>query len=455
MSARTFPDGFLWGAATAAYQIEGAVREGGRGPSIWDTFSHTPGRTAGGDTGDVATDHYHRYDQDLDLAADLNLSAYRFSVAWPRIQPEGRGPANPEGLAFYDRLVDGLLARGIAPAVTLYHWDLPQALEDAGGWPERETAHRFAEYATLVHDALGDRVDLWTTLNEPWCSAILGYAAGAHAPGRTDAADGLAAMHHLLLGHGMAVSAMRSTARPDERFSITLDLSPVYPGTDTEADRAAAHLMDGLKNRQFLDPVLRGEYPADVVEATRHLSDWGFVLPGDAEIISAPLDLLGVNYYFPTRVGAASSDGPGMPHFPGSGSIEVLPPRGPLTEMDWEVLPEGFTDLLVRLHEDYGVPIIVTENGSAYPDVVESTGQVQDVQRVEYLRSHLAALHDAIAQGVDVRGYFAWSLLDNFEWAHGFSKRFGLIHVDYDTLVRRPKASAGFYASVVAGNRLS
>jgi len=253
----------------------------------------------------------------------------------------------------------------------------------------------------------------------------------------------------------MAVSAMRSTARTDERFSITLDLSPVYPGTDSAADHAAAHLMDGLKNRQFLDPVLRGEYPADVVEATRHLSDWGFVQPGDAEIISAPLDLLGVNYYFPTRVGAAPSHGPGMPHFPGSGSIEVLPPRGPLTEMDWEVLPEGFTDLLVRLHEDYGLPIVVTENGSAYPDVVESTGQVLDTQRAEYLRSHLAALHDAIALGVDVRGYFAWSLLDNFEWAHGFSKRFGLIHVDYDTLVRRPKASASFYASVVASNRLA
>ncbi len=452
MSARTFPDGFLWGAATAAYQVEGAVAEDGRGPSIWDTFSHTPGRVTAGDTGDTATDHYHRYDQDLDLAAGLNLSAYRFSISWPRIQPTGRGPANGLGIAFYDRLVDGLLSRGIAPAVTLYHWDLPQALEDAGGWPERDTAHRFADYAALVHDALGDRVDLWTTLNEPWCSALLGYAAGAHAPGRTEPAAGLAAMHHLLLGHGLALTEMRSTARPAERFSITLDLSPTYPGSESEADRGAARLMDGLKNRQFLDPVLRGAYPADVVEATAHVTDWGFVAPGDMAIISAPLDLLGVNYYFPTRVVAAQPGATEMAHFPGSASIEVLPPRGPLTQMEWEVLPEGLTDLLVRLQADYGVPVLVTENGSAYPDVVGPSGRVEDVQRVEYLRSHLAALHEAIGRGAEVRGYFAWSLLDNFEWAHGFSKRFGLIHVDYDTLERRPKDSARCYASFAARN---
>ncbi len=454
MSVRSFPEGFLWGAATAAYQIEGAVREGGRGPSIWDTFSHTPGLVAGGDTGDVATDHYHRYEQDLDLAAGLHLSAYRFSISWPRIQPDGTGPANAAGIAFYDRLVDGLLARGISPAVTLYHWDLPQALEDAGGWPSRDTAHRFADYAALVHEALGDRVDLWSTLNEPWCSAMLGYASGMHAPGRRDPAAALAAMHHLLLGHGLAVHRMRATARPDEQFMITVNLFPTYPATPRPEDRAAAHLMDGLQNRQFLDPLLRGTYPADVVGATRELSDWDFVAPGDLATISAPLDVLGVNYYFPMRVAAAPEPGPGMDSYPGSGTIAMLPPEGPLTEMGWEVLPAAMNDLLVRLQADYGIPVMVTENGAAYPDVVDASGRVADPARIAYLESHLAALHQAIGRGADVRGYFAWSLLDNFEWAHGYAKRFGLIHVDFDTLVRRPKDSANFYASVAAANGL-
>ena len=454
MTARTFPEGFLWGAATAAYQIEGAVHEGGRSPSIWDTFSHTPGAVTGGDTGDVATDHYHRYAEDVDLMADLGLGAYRFSVAWPRVQPDGRGPANPEGIGFYDRLVDALLARGIAPAVTLYHWDLPQALEDAGGWPQRDTAGRFADYAALVHDALADRVDLWTTLNEPWCSAFLGYASGDHAPGRRDPGQGLAAMHHLLLGHGLAVQAMRRTARPEERFAITLNLVPAYPETDSAADVGAAQLMDGLHNREFLDPLLRGSYPADVVEATAHLSDWGFVLPGDLATISQPLDLLGVNYYFPMRVRAADGPGPGMAAYPGSQGVQVAPPRGRPTQMGWEVLPEGLTDLLLRLEADYGVPLVITENGAAYPDVVDPSGRVRDTERIAYYESHLAAMLDAIDRGADVRGYFAWSMLDNFEWAHGYSKRFGLVHVDYETLARRPKDSAHYYASVVAAHGL-
>lgn len=450
---RAFPPGFLWGAATAAYQIEGAVAEGGRGRSIWDTFSHTPGAVVGGDTGDVATDHYHRYGQDVDLIAGLGLGAYRFSIAWPRIQPDGRGPANPEGLAFYDRLVDALLARGVAPAVTLYHWDLPQALEDAGGWPARDTAYRFAEYAELVHAALGDRVDLWSTLNEPWCSAFLGYLSGRHAPGRTDPGASLAAMHHLLLGHGMATGAMRSGARTDELFGITVNLSPAYPASDSLADRAAAHLMDGMQNRVFLDPLLRGAYPQDVVTATLPDSDWSFVQPGDAQAIATPIDILGVNYYAPLRVQAQPSS-PGSPEHPGTRGIAVLPPREPVTDMGWEIAPAAFTDLLVRLQQDYQVPVIITENGAAFADILEPTGRVADAQRIDFLAGHLAAVHEAMTRGADVRGYFAWSLMDNFEWAEGYAKRFGLIYVDYQTLARHLKDSARWYARVIDASAL-
>lgn len=450
---RAFPPGFLWGAATAAYQIEGAVAEGGRGRSIWDTFSHTPGAVVGGDTGDVATDHYHRYGQDVDLIAGLGLGAYRFSIAWPRIQPDGRGPANPEGLAFYDRLVDALLARGVAPAVTLYHWDLPQALEDAGGWPARDTAYRFAEYAELVHAALGDRVDLWSTLNEPWCSAFLGYLSGRHAPGRTDPGASLAAMHHLLLGHGMATGAMRSGARTDELFGITVNLSPAYPASDSLADRAAAHLMDGMQNRVFLDPLLRGAYPQDVVTATLPDSDWSFVQPGDAQAIATPIDILGVNYYAPLRVQAQPSS-PGSPEHPGTRGIAVLPPGEPVTDMGWEIAPAAFTDLLVRLQQDYQVPVIITENGAAFADILEPTGRVADAQRIDFLAGHLAAVHEAMTRGADVRGYFAWSLMDNFEWAEGYAKRFGLIYVDYQTLARHLKDSARWYARVIDASAL-
>jgi beta-glucosidase len=448
-----FPEGFIWGAATAAYQIEGATTEDGRGPSIWDTFSHTPGRVRGGDTGDVAADHYHRYAQDVDLMADLNLDAYRFSIAWPRIQPDGRGPVNPAGIAFYDRLVDALLDRGITPAVTLYHWDLPQALEDAGGWPARETAHRFADYATAVHDALGDRVDLWTTLNEPWCSAHLGYWSGVHAPGRTEPASAMAAMHHLLLGHGLAIQAMRATARPAEQLSITLNLWPILPGTTGSGDLAAARLLDGFLNRLYLDPVLRGAYPEDVVEATRDLSDWTFAKPGDAAVISAPIDVLGVNYYAPHRAGCGPSSG-SWASFPQNLGIRMLPPDGELTDMGWEISPAAFTDLLVGLQQDYGVPVIVTENGAAFPDVLEPSGRVEDPRRLAYLEGHLSAVHEAISRGADVRGYFAWSLLDNFEWAEGYSKRFGLVHVDYGTLARHPKDSGLRFAQFARDNRI-
>jgi beta-glucosidase len=453
-ATRTFPEGFLWGAATAAYQIEGAASEGGRGPSIWDTFSHTPGAIAGGDTGDIATDHYHRYLQDVDLLSSLNLAAYRFSVSWPRVQPAGHGSVNAEGLDFYDRLVDALLARGIMPAATLYHWDLPQPLEDAGGWPSRDTAGRFADYATIVHDALGDRVELWTTLNEPWCSAYLGYLSGRHAPGRTSAADAMAAMHHLLLGHGLAVQSMRANARHVERFSITVNLSEVIADTGDPEDQAAALLMDGLQNRLFLDPLLRGTYPQDVVAATQGVSDWGFVQSGDLATISQPLDHLGVNYYFPIRV-AADSTSPGLAGYPSTEGIRAVAPSGPLTDMGWEISPESFTWMLARLQADYAVPIIVTENGTACPDLLQPTGRVEDRERIAFLEGHLGALHDAIGQGVDVRGYFVWSLLDNFEWAEGFAKRFGLVFVDYESLARYPKNSAHWYAAVARSNGLA
>jgi beta-glucosidase len=449
----TFPEGFLWGAATASYQIEGAVDEGGRGRSIWDTFSHEPGRVVGGDTGNVATDHYHRYLEDADLLSVLGLGAYRFSVAWPRIQPDGRGPANPVGLDFYDRLVDALLARGISPAVTLYHWDLPQALEDAGGWPARDTAHRFADYAELVHAALGDRVDLWTTLNEPWCSANLGYLSGRHAPGRRDPAAALAATHHLLLGHGLAVRAMRQQARRTHQFLITLNLSPVIPASNSPADVEAARRVDGGLNRMFLDPVLRARYPDDVVAVTRGHSDWDFVQPGDLDVIAQPLDLLGVNYYSPLRVRADSAS-PGHLEFPGTAGTQLLPPEGSLTDMGWEVSPRSFTELLVRLWDDYAIPLVITENGAAYPDVLEPDGSVHDGDRQRYLEGHLAAVHAAISQGVDVRGYFAWSLLDNFEWAEGYAKRFGLVHVDYQTLARHVKDSGHWYAGVARTNKI-
>lgn len=455
MSARrSFPDGFVWGVATSAYQIEGAVTEGGRGPSIWDTFSHTAGAVAGGDTGDVATDHYHRYRQDVDLLAELGVAAYRFSISWPRIQPEGRGPARAEGLAFYDRLIDALLERGIAPAVTLYHWDLPQALEDAGGWPERDTAHRFAEYAVAVHDVFGDRVDLWSTLNEPWCSAFLGYHCGRHAPGRREPGAALAAVHHLLLGHGLAVQALLEDARPAERFAITLNLSPVLPAADRPEDAQAAHLIDGLQNRVFLDALLRGGYTSDVVRATSGICDWGFVRDGDERLISQPLDLLGVNYYAPMRV-AADPRSAGHHEYPATAGVRVLPPDGPLTAMGWQISPGSFTELLVRLGREYAIPILITENGAAFLDVADETGRIADRARVAFLRAHVRAVHAAIEQGVDVRGYFAWSLLDNFEWAEGYAKRFGLVHVDFDTLDRRAKDSARWFAGVVARNGLS
>jgi len=442
-----FPSDFRWGVATAAYQIEGAVAEDGRTPSIWDTFSRVPGAVVNGDTGDQACDHYHRSDDDVALMADLGVGWYRFSVAWPRVRPDG-GPANPAGLAFYDRLVDQLLARGIEPWLTLYHWDLPQALEDAGGWTQRDTAERFAEYAVTTHDALGDRVSVWSTHNEPWCAAFLGYSAGVHAPGRRDGADGLRAAHHLLLGHGLATTELR--ARGADTLGITLNLTVADPADpDDPADVDAARRVDALQNRVFLDPITRAEYPQDLLDDTEHLGWTDVVLDGDLETIAAPIDVLGVNYYHGDSVTARFGDGrTGSSPFVGS-QVSTTIRDLPLTAMGWEVQPEGLTRLLLRLHEEHpDLPLVVTENGAAYDDVVGPDGTVDDPDRLAYIADHLRAVHAARAAGADVRGYFAWSLLDNFEWAEGYARRFGLVHVDYASQRRTPKASARWYAEV-------
>ncbi|WP_420033799.1 GH1 family beta-glucosidase [Streptomyces sp. cg28] len=459
-----FPAGFLWGSATASYQIEGAVREDGRTPSIWDTFSHTPGKVLNGDTGDVAVDHYHRWRDDVRLMADLGLTAYRFSVAWPRVQPTGRGPAVQRGLDFYRGLVDELLAHGIKPVATLYHWDLPQELENAGGWPVRDTAYRFAEYATLVGEALGDRVEQWVTLNEPWCSAFLGYGSGVHAPGRTDPAAALRAAHHLNLGHGLATSALRGVLPGRAQIGLSLNPSVVRPLTDDPADLDAKRRIDALANRVFTGPLLKGAYPEDLIADTARVTDWSFVQDGDTGIIHQPLDFIGLNYYTPAIVSAprAERTGPrldghgGGDHspWPASEDIEFHHVNEDKTAMGWPVDPTGLSDLLL----DYtaqapGVPLYVTENGAAYDDVVVD-GAVHDPERVRYLHAHLGAVHDAIARGADVRGYFLWSLLDNFEWAYGYSKRFGAVYVDYETQQRIPKSSATWYSQVARAGGL-
>ncbi len=451
--ALAFPSAFVWGSATASYQIEGAAAEDGRTPSIWDAFSHTPGKVANGDTGDVAADHYHRYRDDVALMADLGLAAYRFSVSWSRVLPGAKGPLNPKGIDFYSRLVDELLGAGISPTLTLYHWDLPIELHEAGGWTNRETSYRFAEYAALVAGALGDRVPTWTTLNEPWCSAFLGYAAGEHAPGHTNAAEAFSAAHHLLLGHGLAVRELRAILPETAQVSITLNPGMVRPATDSEADKAAAAKFDGLQTRMWTDPLFRASYPADVVEFTSAITDWSFVHDGDLDIIASPIDVLGVNFYNPGVVEHAETGG-GMALFPGCDDVRGVDIPGEHTAMGWPVDETGFHELLVRLHSDYGVPLVITENGAAYDDVVSANGEVNDAPRVSYLHRHLAQVHRAITDGVDLRGYFVWSLLDNFEWAWGYDKRFGIVRVDFDSQQRTIKDSGRFYQSVVAANAL-
>ncbi|PWV55443.1 MULTISPECIES: GH1 family beta-glucosidase [Nocardiopsis] len=456
MSAPQLPPNLLFGTATAAYQVEGAATEGGRGPSIWDTYCRTPGRVARGESGDVACDHYHRYAEDVDLIAGLGVDLYRFSVSWPRVQPDGRGAPNPEGLAFYDRLVDTLLDAGVEPALTLYHWDLPQALEDEGGWRVRDTAHRFAEYARIVADHLGDRVDRWITLNEPFCSAFVGHAVGRHAPGTREGAGALAAAHHLLLAHGQAVGELRGAGAGE--VGITLNPDHLVPATDSEADRAAVERVRTLHNRTWFDPLFTGAYPDNEREVWGALADAPHRREGDLETIGRPLDFLGVNFYRPLmfRDAPHAEPDPALRTAVDVGAEQVeYTGSWRHTTMGWPVVPETFEELLVDLNRRYpGLPpILITENGSAEPDAPDDDGRVHDTDRVAYLREHLAALGRAIEAGVDVRGYFVWSLLDNFEWAYGYERRFGLVRVDYQSLERHPKDSYHWYREYLAAHR--
>jgi beta-glucosidase len=476
MTTREFPPDFLWGAAAAAYQIEGAVDVDGRTASIWDTFVRVPGAILHGDTADVACEHYHRMPQDVALMKRLNLAAYRFSTAWPRICPDG-GPVNKAGLDFYSRLTDELLAAGITPFLTLYHWDLPQALEDEGGWTNRDTAERFLDYAMTVYDALGDRVDHWTTHNEPWCSAFMGYTNGGHAPGRQEGVAGVIAAHHLLLAHGLFVDEFRrrgGATDDGQVVGITLNLTVADPFDPArEADVEAARRIDGFQNRLFLDPLLRGAYADDLARDTEGMRFEGkrwqdFVHDGDLELVSRPIDFLGVNFYHGDVPAALPYDaepeellGSRIEHAPRSrespypGGGFVFPRTGrPTTDRDWEIDPEAFKRLLVRLRREYDAPpIYITENGAMVEDVVED-GAVHDTARQEYVEQHLHAMLDAMAEGVDVRGYFVWSFMDNFEWSYGCSHRFGLVHVDYDTQVRTPKDSALWFSGLAVQNRL-
>jgi beta-glucosidase len=468
-SGLEFPADFVFGSATASYQIEGAAHDDGRGASIWDTFSHTPGRVLHGHTGDVACDHANRLDSDLDLMQRLGLESYRFSIAWPRIQADGSGPSNQKGIAFYSRLVDGLLARGIAPIATLYHWDLPQALEDVGGWTNRDTSYRFAEYAHVMGEALGDRIGMWTTLNEPWCSAYLGYGSGVHAPGITSGRAALTAVHHLNLAHGLGLSALRdSVSKPDAQYSATLNLHAIRGAEDAPEESAAEAVrrIDALANRAFTGPMLRGEYPSDLLEDTASVTDWQFVRPGDLELIHQPIDVLGVNYYSTVTVRMwdgvsprSSADGhgdaAGSP-WPGSRDVEFMQQPGPYTAMGWNIAPDGFEELLVSIHAQFPeLALMITENGAAFDDDLID-GVVNDVARIDYLRRHLTAVHRAMQRGVDVRGYQVWSLMDNFEWAYGYTKRFGIVHVDFDSgsLERTIKKSGHWYSELIESRRI-
>jgi len=449
MSTAQFPPGFVWGAATAAYQIEGAVDADGRGESIWDRFSHTPGKTLNGATGDVACDHYHRWAEDLDLMRELGVGAYRFSIAWPRILPTGRGAVNQAGLDFYRRLAEGMLERGITPYATLYHWDLPQALQDAGGWPARATAEAFAEYAGIVGRALGDVVKHWMTINEPWCVSVLSHQIGEHAPGMKDPRLAIAAAHHTLLAHGLGVRELRREA-PGCEAGIVLNYTAAFPHSADPADVAAARRFDGFFNRWFTDPVFGMGYPADMValygQAGYLPHGLSFVEPGDMETIAEPTDFLGVNYY--TR-GVFTAGGPGEPW-------RELQYDTPRTEMGWEIYPQGLYELLLRLHTHYGArKLFVTENGVSYLDGPGPDGAVHDERRVDYMRAHFAACQRAIVAGAPLAGFFYWSLLDNFEWAKGYEQRFGIVHVDYDTQKRTPKDSFRYYQQVIAANGLA
>jgi len=444
MPDATFPRGFVWGAATASYQIEGAANEDGRGESVWDRFCATPGKVRNGDSGAVACDFYHRYSDDIRLMRELGIDAFRFSIAWPRVLPEGRGAVNGKGLDFYDRLVDELLGNGITPFATLFHWDTPQVLEDEGGWPSRSIIEPFCEYVEAVSERLGDRIQNWITHNEPWVVAWVGHGWGHHAPGRTSDKEALAAAHHLLLSHGRAVEILRRNS-PGAAVGITLNLDYVYAASNDPADGEAVRWIDGLHNRWFLDPIFKGTYPDDMLAA------WAESLPviedGDLAEIAAPIDFLGVNNYTSPLVAADDN---------GGRARVVRRADADRTDMGWEVVPDGLHDLLVRLDREYGPEAIyVTENGAAFPDVRGHDGQVDDPERQAYLQAYIDAAGRAIAAGVPLRGYFTWSLLDNFEWALGYWKRFGLVYIDYATLERVPKGSFYWYRDFIATQRLA
>ena len=450
----TFPDGFLWGAATASYQIEGAAREGGRGRTVWDTFSHTEGKVAHGHTGDVACDHYHRVDDDVAMMADLGLQSYRFSIAWSRVMPEGRGRVNGEGIAWYHRLIELLLDRGIEPCPTLFHWDLPQALEDIGGFRNRDTVSWFGDYAALMAKEFGDKVSMWSTFNEPWCYAYLGHAGGYHAPGLTDDKAAVTVAHHELLAHGLALQAMRAE-RDGLRLGIVINPSNVRREGSPPAPDDAIRRIDAIHNRWWFDPILTGRYPDDIIDDFGPLAE--AIQPGDEEHIAQPIDWIGINYYFDILLrglgeGEASKRMRAYPTVTGVTESDV---RDVHTDMGWPITPEGFTELLMRLHTDYPnlPPLYITENGCAYDDPAVD-GRCADPRRIEYLDLHLRAVKDAIDEGVDVRGYYQWSLMDNFEWALGYDKRFGIVHVDFESLVRTPKDSAHWYREVIRRNGL-
>lgn len=445
-----FPKGFMWGVATSAYQIEGAVNEDGRGESTWDRFAHTPGKIKDGSTGDVACDHYHRWADDIASMQALGIQAYRFSIAWPRILPAGRGAVNQPGIDFYSRLVDGLLAAGIRPIPTLFHWDLPQALQDAGGWPNRDSVAAFTDYADVISRALGDRVKDWITHNEPWCTTMLGHVLGVHAPGLRDWYAGLRTAHHVLLSHGEAAARLRANT-PGGRVGIALNFEPAVAASPSSADFHAARWWDGYFHRWFLDPIFGRNYPADMVDyytrATFLPHGLDFVQPGDLDIIATPLDFFGVNYY--TRHVARGSSPDNLPQ-------TIFPaPEAERTQMGWEVVPDTFYDLINRLHFEYRIPqILITENGCSYIDHPDAAGRVADPRRIAFLDGHLRALHRAMQNGAPVMGYLQWSLLDNYEWAEGYTQRFGLVYVDYATQQRVIKDSGYWYRQVIQANAL-
>jgi beta-glucosidase len=437
-SASLFPADFVWGVATSSHQIEGAANIDGRGSSIWDEFCRVPGNIADGSNADIACDHYHRLDSDLDLIANLGVDAYRFSMSWSRVQPNGEGAWNAKGLDFYERLVDGLLRRGVQPFLTLNHWDLPQALQNKGGWNSRDTVDRFVDYALGVNKHLGDRLASIVTHNEPWVMAVLGHETGIFAPGIKSRATAMQVSHHLLLSHGRALQALRQ-AGTKSKLGIVLNLAPISPATDTVADKELATLEDGKLLRWYMDPLFKGQYPEDVLQFLG--SDAPIMLSGDLDVIRTPMDFIGVNYYSRSVVSAA-------------GPFDVHSSGLPITDMGWEVYPQGLTNLLVRMHKDYAVPpIYITENGGAFNDQMLD-GQVHDADRTEYIVSHIAAIANAMALGVPMGGYMVWSLLDNFEWASGYAKRFGIVHVDYQNQKRTLKDSAIWYRRFLESRHL-